>query len=397
MNTQHPVHPLSGIRVLDFSHYLAGPLATMMLADAGADIVKVEKPGGDDMRYFAPREDRLDGQGPAFLWANRNKRSIVLDLRSEAGMKAARELACSADVVVENFSAGVMGKYGLDYPALRELNPRLVYCAIRAFEDTGPLSHRPGFDTVMQAESGFMSLNGYADRDGVRAGPAVMDIATAMMASNAILMALLARERTGEGQKVDVSLYDTALLMTGYASMQYLFSGRTAPRTGNSSPDVCPNGVFHASDGPVLITCSSTQLFRRLFIEVLDMPEIGDDPALQDSGGRLVHRERIDGALRERLATDTRSAWLARLSAQGVPAGPVLTLPEALTSPEIAARGVLSHIPHPTAGDVPNLALPIRLSVTPLRPATAAPRLGEHTEEVIQELARAAATRAVSS
>lgn len=382
-------HPLAGLRVLDFSHYLAGPLASMLLADAGADVIKVEKPGGDDMRHFAPHEERLGGEGPAFLWANRNKRSIVLDLRSEEGLQAARALVCTADVVIENFSAGVMAKYGLDYDTLRAENPRLVYCAIRAFGDSGPLARRPGFDTVMQAESGFMSLNGYADRDGVRTGPAVMDIATGMMAGNGILMALLARERTGTGQKVDVSLYDTSLLMTGYASMQYLFSNRLSSRSGNGSPDVCPNGVFHASDGPLLITCSSTPLFRRLFIDVLGMPEIGNDSVLQDMGGRLEHRERIDGALRERLSNGTRSMWLARFADKGVPAGPVLTLAEALESPEIAERGLLSQIAHPEAGTVPNLALPIRLSGTPLVAPTAAPRLGQHTDEVLNEMAAA--------
>lgn len=393
MNGTPISHPLSGLRVLDFSHYLAGPLASMLLADAGADVIKVEKPGGDDMRHYAPHEERLGGEGPAFLWANRNKRSIVLDLRKEEGLDAARALARTADVVIENFSTGVMAKYGLDYDSLRAENPRLVYCAIRAFGDSGSLARRSGFDTVMQAESGFMSLNGYDDRDGVRTGPAVMDIATGMMAGNGVLMALMARERTGMGQKVDVSLYDTSLMMTGYASMQYLFSGRLSPRSGNGSPDVCPNGVFHASDGPILITCSSTQLFHRLFIDVLGMPEIGSDPALQGMGGRLAHRERIDGALRERLSTGTRGMWLARFADKGVPAGPVLTLAEALESAEIAERGLLSRIAHPKAGEVPNLALPIRLSGTPFVKPTAAPRLGEHTDEMLHELRTAATSR----
>ena len=380
------MHPLTGVRVLDFSHYLAGPLASMIFADAGAEVIKVEKPGGDDMRYFAPREASLGGEGPAFLWANRNKRSIVIDLRHEQGQRIARELAMTADVVLENFSVGVMAKYGLDHERLQAINPRLIYCSVSAFGPTGSLARRPGFDTMMQAESGFMSLNGYPDRDGVRTGPAVMDIGTAMMASNAVLLALLARERTGVGQKVDVSLFDTAMLMTGYAAMQYLFSGRLSARTGNSSPDVCPNGVFLASDGPILITCSSTGLFRRLFIEALAMPEIGDDPELQTAGGRLAHRERIDAALHRRIATASREHWMTRFAAIGIPAGAVRTLAEALESPEVAERRLVSHIPHPTAGQVPNLRLPIELGATPLVEPVAAPLLGQHTDQILAEV-----------
>lgn len=377
---------LGGLRVIDFTHFIAGPLATMILADAGADVIKIEKPTGDDQRHFAPSEARLDGQGASFLWANRNKRSITLDLKSEAGREVARALVRDADVVVENFTSRVMGRYGLDHETLSRENPRLIYCSVSAFGRSGELAERAGFDTIMQAESGFMSLTGYPDRDGVRTGPAVMDMACAMMASNAILIALAARERTGRGQHVDVPLFDTAVLMTGFMTSQYLFSNKVPRRNGNTSNDAVPSGVFQTADLPLFITCTSTSLFRRLFIDVLRMPEVGDDPELQRIDGRLAQRERVIEVLGKVFATDTRANWLARLDAAKVPAGAVRTLPEALESREMKARGLITQVPHPTAGSVPNVALPLHFSATPVVPPRTAPRLGEHTDEVLREV-----------
>lgn len=377
---------LGGLRVIDFSHFIAGPLATMILADAGADVVKVEKPRGDDQRYFAPTEASLGGEGASFLWANRNKRSITLDLRTEGGRAVALALVRGADVVVENFSSRVMAQYGLDYETLSRDNPRLIYCSVSAFGRTGEFADRLGFDTIMQAESGFMSMNGDADRDGVRTGPAVMDMATAMMASNAVLIALAARERTGRGQFVDVPLFDTAVLMTGFMTAQYLFSGKVPRRNGNVSNDAVPSGVFATADLPLLITCTSTALFRRLFLDVANMPEVADDPSLQQIDGRLAQRERIIGILERMFATDTRENWLARLARANIPAGAVRSLPEALESREMKARGLISQIPHPTAGQAPNVALPLHFSATPMVPPVAAPALGQHTDEVLAGL-----------
>ncbi|MEO8296858.1 MAG: CoA transferase [Burkholderiales bacterium] len=376
---------LGGLRVVDFSHFVAGPLATMILADAGADVIKIEKPTGDDQRYFAPLDARLGGEGASFLWANRNKRSITLDLRSARGREIALALARTADVVMENFSTGVMAQYGLDYDSLAKDNPRLIYCSISAFGRSGEFASRPGFDTIAQGESGFMSLNGYADREGVRAGPPVMDIATAMMAGNAVLIALAARHRTGLGQFVDVPLFETALLMTGFASTQYLYSGKQPERNGNTSSAVVPSGVFPTADLPIFITCISTPMFRRLF-ELVGRPAVAADPALQEAGGRLAQREHIISELSSALSQHGSEHWLAQMAEAGIPAGAVRTLPQALASAEVKSLGVLTEINHPSAGQVPNLALPMHFSGTPVVPPVAAPMLGQHTDEVLAEV-----------
>jgi hypothetical protein len=241
-------HALDGIRVVDFSHFIAGPLATMILADMGAEVIKVEAPvRGDDARRYPPMHPQLD-QGAPFVWSNRNKKSIALDLKSPQGLALARDLVCRADVLVENFSSGVMRRLGLDHETCLALNPRLVYCSVAAYSREGAFADRFGFDPIAQAESGFVSMNGYPDREGVRALSPVMDISTAMMVGNAVLGALLARERLGRGQRVEVSLFDTAVLMTGYATMQSLFTGKEPQRSGNTAPDTCPSGAFRASD-----------------------------------------------------------------------------------------------------------------------------------------------------
>ncbi|WP_399679870.1 CaiB/BaiF CoA transferase family protein [Xenophilus sp.] len=386
----HPTRPdntpLAGLRVIDFTHFVAGPLATMILADAGADVIKIEKPRGDDQRWFAPAEASLDGQGASFLWCNRSKRSVTLDLKTPEGREVAQALVDRADVLVENFSTGVMAQYGLDYETLAARRPSLVYRSVSAFGRSGELADRPGFDTIMQAESGFMSLTGHADREGVRTGPAVIDISTALVAGNAILLALAARQRTGRGQHVDVPLFDTAMLMTGFMSMQYLFSAKVPRRNGNTSNDAVPSGVFATADEPLFITCTSTSLFRRLFLQVAGMPQVADDPGLQTIDGRLARRDEVIAVLAGLFATDTRAHWLARLRKAGIPAGAVRSLPEALASGEVRARGIVRDIPHPTAGSVPDIALPMHLSATPLAAPVAAPRLGEHTEAVLAEV-----------
>ncbi len=378
---------MAGVRVIDFTHFIAGPLATMMLADLGADVVKIESPGrGDEQRHFPPLDDRLAGQGPTFLWANRNKRSIVLDLKTPAGRSVALDLIAKADVLVENFSSGVMAKFGFDRETLAEKYPRLIYCSVSAYGRTGDLADRTGFDTVLQAESGFMSINGFPDREPVRSGSPIIDISTGMMASNVILSALHARNRTGKGQFVEVSLYDTSILMTGFATVQHLFAGTEPGRHGNVSKDSVPTGVFQASDGPFYLVCGGTPTFRRLFRDALGMPEIADDPAFASVPGRIAARDRIFAILEQAFASDTRERWLARLRAASVPAGAVRTIPEALRSDETHSRGIVTEIPHPTAGLIPNIGLPIHLSDTPVVSPVAAPLHGEHTKAVLEEL-----------
>ena len=379
--------PLAGLRVIDFTHFLAGPVATMILADGGAEVIKIEDAArGDAFRHFLPPDERLGGEGVPFLWCNRNKKSVALDLKTDAGREIALALVQDADVVAENFSGQVMSRLGLGWETLSALNPRLVYCAISAYGRDGEFADRLGFDPVTQAESGFMSMNGYEDRDGVRTGASVMDISTGMMASNAILAAIVARSRTGRGQRVEVALYDTAVTMTGYATLQNLFNDWQPRRVGNGSADTVPTGVFHASDGPFFMVCASTVIFQRVFRDVAGRPDIADDAELVRPAGRMAQRQRLIDMLATLFATGTRAHWLARLKEAGVPAGAVRTVAEALRSPETRARGLVTQLPHPTAGTVPNVAFPQRFHGTPAPQPVAAPTLGQHTRQVLETL-----------
>jgi crotonobetainyl-CoA:carnitine CoA-transferase CaiB-like acyl-CoA transferase len=377
---------LSGVRVVDFTHFVAGPLATQTLADFGAEVIKIEAPvRGDDFRHYPTVDPEIPAQGGPFLWTNRNKKSLALDMKTEAGLAIAKDLIASADVLVENFSSGVMERFGLDYATCAALNPRLVYCAISAYGREGPYADRLGFDPIAQAESGFISMNGYGDRQGVRTGAAVMDTATAMSATNAILLALMARARDGLGQKVEVALIDTAVLMTGFGAMQHLTTGYEPQRNGNVSPDTCPSGVFMAQDRPFYINCGNDKIFQRLFAQVLERPDLADDAVLSQRVERLKQRERIFQVMDEAFARQPWSYWAPRLRAANVPHGQVRTLGEALASDEVRSRGLVTRIPHPVKGWIPNIATPLRLERTPAVPPLAAPAVGQHTEAVLRD------------
>ncbi|QOZ25050.1 CaiB/BaiF CoA-transferase family protein [Bradyrhizobium sp. CCBAU 51753] len=377
---------LAGIRVVDFSHFIAGPFATMILADMGAEVIKVEAPGrGDDLRRYPPLHPDL-GHGAPFLWTNRNKRSVALDLKTPEGVKIARELIGTADVVVENFSANVMARLGLDYENCRSIKPDIIYCAVSAYGRDGAFADRLGFDPIAQVESGFVSMNGYADREGVRALSPVMDISTAMMACNAILGALLARERGGGGQAIEVSLFDNAVLMTGYATMQSLFSGADPRRSGNTSPDTCPSGVFQAKDCAFYINCGNDKIFQRLMSQVLEREDLAVAEIYATGPDRIRRRDELFAILGEAFAEKTWSHWQSRMRAAGVPCGQVRTVGEAIRSPEARERGIVTRIPHETLGWVPNVNLPIRYSQTPIVDPVAAPAVGQHTEAVLRDL-----------
>ena len=268
---------LDGLLVVDFTRVVAGPACTQTLADFGAEVIKIENPdGGDDTRHYEHAE--IGGESAAFLSLNRNKRGIALDFTNPAALEVARELIAKADVVVENFSGGVMKKYGLDYASVVATNPRLIYCSISAYGRKGEFALRPGFDPITQAESGFMSLNGFPDGEPVRTGPPIVDLATGMSACNAILLALIARDRLGRGQQVEVALIDTAVAMTAFYGMAYLVSGANPGRFGNS-PNGSPTvGLYQASDGPLYMACANDRLYRRLVMDVLDRPDLVTDP-----------------------------------------------------------------------------------------------------------------------
>ncbi|HUN97635.1 MAG TPA: CoA transferase, partial [Bradyrhizobium sp.] len=382
----HAPKALDGIRVVDFSHFIAGPFATMILADMGAEVIKIEAPGrGDDLRRYPPMHADLK-HGAPFLWTNRNKRSVALDLKLPEGVEIARELIATADVVVENFSTGVMERFGLDYESCRKLKPEIIYCSVSAYGREGKFRDRLGFDPIAQVESGFVSMNGYADREGVRALSPVMDISTAMMAGNAILGALVARERNGIGQAVEVSLFDNAVLMTGYATMQHLFSGANPQRQGNTSPDTCPSGVFQAKDCAFYINCGNDKIFQRLMSQVIDRADLASAEIYATGPDRIRRRDELFAILGDAFVQQPWSHWQSRMRAAGVPCGQVRSVGEAIRSPEARERGIVTRIPHDILGWVPNVNLPIRYSRTPIVDPVAAPAVGQHTGAVLREV-----------
>nr|QDL89204.1 L-carnitine dehydratase [Sym plasmid] len=377
---------LDGIRVLDFSHFIAGPYATMMLADFGADVLKIEAPAkGDDFRHYPPVDASMPAQGSSFFFANRNKRSVALDLKNPAALTLVKELVACSDVLVENFSTGVMDRFGLDWNTCREINPRLIYCSVPAYSRDGEFADRPGFDPVVQAESGFLSMNGYADREGVRALSPVMDMGTSLIVCNTVLAALMARHATGRGQYCEVALFDSAVAMTAYAPMQYLFAGIEPRRNGNTSPDTSPSSVFRCADGAFYVNSGNDKIFQRL-VQAIGQPGLATDPRFADRVGRVRNRDQLFPILEEAFARHSWSHWRAVFRERAIPSGEVRTLAQALHSPEATARGLVTRIPHPVAGWVPNLTPPARLADTPVVDPVAAPALGEHTREVLREV-----------
>src|SRR3954464_3762624 len=375
---------LDGLLVVDFTRVVAGPACTQTLADFGAEVIKIENPdGGDDTRHYEHAE--IGGESAAFLSLNRNKRGIALDFTNPAALEVARELVAKADVVVENFSGGVMKKFGLDYASVAPTNPRLVYCSISAYGRKGEFALRPGFDPITQAESGFMSLNGFPDGEPVRTGPPIVDMATGMSACNAILLALLARERLGRGQNVEVALIDIAVGMTGFYGMAYLISGENPGRFGNS-PNGSPTvGVYRASDGPLYMACANDRLYRRLVTEVLDRPDLVTDPEFAHRKNRTANREKLRGIIAAVFARDTLENWMAKMKLANIPVGYLRTVEEGLNAPEARERHRLNRIPHRTAEWVPNIEPPITMSLTGSIDPVAAPLLGEHTEQVLRD------------
>jgi crotonobetainyl-CoA:carnitine CoA-transferase CaiB-like acyl-CoA transferase len=375
---------LDGLLVVDFTRVVAGPACTQTLADFGAEVIKIENPeGGDDTRSYEHAD--LAGESAAFLSLNRNKRGIALDFTKPEACEVARELIARADVVVENFSAGVMKKYGLDYASVAPSNPRLVYCSISAYGRRGPFAARPGFDPITQAESGFMSLNGFPEGMPVRTGTPVVDMATGMTACNAILLALFARDRIGRGQHVEVALFDIALSLTGFFGMTYLMTGANQSRFGNS-PNGSPSvGLYKASDAPFYIACANDRLYRRLVIEVLGRPDLASGPQFSDRRSRTANKEKLRAILDGIFAGDTRENWVAKMKAANIPVGFLRTVEEAFNSPEVLERHRVSQIPHHAAGTVPNIESPIHLAVTPISDPVAAPTLGEHTHDVLRK------------
>ncbi|MDW2979919.1 MAG: CaiB/BaiF CoA-transferase family protein [Rhodanobacter sp.] len=386
--------PLTGIRVLDLSRVLAGPWASQMLADLGADVVKVERPGqGDDTRHWGPPYQR-DAAGndtdmaAYFLCANRNKRSLTLDLTHAGGQALARELAYKADVVLENFKPGGLVKYGLDAASLRQLAPRLVYCSISGFGQTGPYAHRAGYDFLIQAMGGLMSVTGRAD-DETGAGPqkvgvALTDILTGLYATIAIQAALVEREHSGLGQHIDLALLDVQVACLANQASNYLAGGMLPQRMGNAHPNIVPYQDFPTADGDMILAIGNDGQFER-FCTAAGHPEWASDPRFATNSQRVTHRTALIPLLRQATVMRTTDAWMALLESQAVPCGPINRLDAVFADPQVVARGLRIELPDAWAGSVPLVANPIRLSDTPVTYRLPPPRLGEHTQTVLAE------------
>ncbi|AOJ70128.1 MULTISPECIES: CaiB/BaiF CoA transferase family protein [Burkholderia] len=381
MRNELGAQPLAGVKVLDFSRVLAGPWCAMVLADLGAEVIKVEHPArGDDTRDWGLRVG--DTETTYFNSVNRSKRSICVDLQTEAGQRIARELAAQADVVVHNFKAGGAEKLGLGYGALAALNPRLVHCAISGYDRSGPEASRPGYDLVVQGEAGLMALNGEAGRPPLKFGVAVADLFTGMYSAQAILAALYERHATGRGRRIEMALFDCGLMVTSYYGLEALMMGEDPPRYGNAHPSIVPYGVFDAADGPVVITVGNNQQFAR-FCDVIGRPELAADARFATNIARAANRAELLPEILRELGRRPRAALLAALADAGIPCGEVLGLREALMSERAQSAGLVTRQPHPVAGEVDVLAPPYRFDGERLPVRGAPPALGADTERVL--------------
>ena len=377
--------PLQGVRVLDLSRVFAGPLCGMVLADFGAEVIKVEHPGrGDDTRDWGMRIGKTETT--YYNSMNRNKRSITLDLQSPEGLKIIHDLLAQCDVVIHNFKSGGAEKLGLGYEQLRAIKPDVVYCAVGGYDSSGPEAKRPGYDLVIQAEAGLMALNGEASQPPLKFGVAVVDLMTGMYAAQAVLAALFRRERTGQGRLIEMALYDCGITVTGYYGLDALKLGHDPERYGNAHPSIVPYGMYDAADGPLIIAVGTNAQFEKFCRQVILRPDIVEDPRFATNVNRAQNRRELLPLLKEIIRTGQRDVLLERLTAAGIPCGKVVGLHEALTSERTRRSGLLRDMPHPVAGTTPVFAPPYRLDGQRLPVRQAPPTLGEGTREVLQQL-----------
>ncbi len=414
MSTENNKLPLSGIRVLDLSRVLAGPLAAQMLGDLGAEVIKVERAGaGDDSRKMGPPflkdlQGRDTRESPILLGTNRNKKSITLDLAKPEGQDIVRRLAAISDVVVENFKVGDLKRYGLDHASLSALNPRLVYCSVTGFGQSGPYAPRPGYDSIFQAMGGLMSVTGYPDEEGgapVKTGPSIADFIGGQFAAIGVIAALYARDANGgqgRGQHVDIALLDSVIASLTHYTAQYLATGIVPVRRGTQGNGGLPSQMFPCADGAVMVVCGNDEQYRR-FCTALGHTELGHDERFATNPMRVQHRvlltETFDAITRRWQQQD----MLAAMEKAGVPAGPIYDLEQVFDDPQVQHRGMAVEVPHPLSGKVRLAANPIRFSATPITKYTAPPTLGQHTDEVLKgllgiddaELARLSAAKVI--
>ncbi|WP_175908158.1 CaiB/BaiF CoA-transferase family protein [Burkholderia sp. BCC1640] len=386
---------LSHIRVLDLTRVLAGPWCAQTLADFGADVIKVERPGaGDDTRHWGPpylKDANGDDTAEAayYLAANRNKRSVTVDIATPEGQQIVRELAAQSDVVLENYKVGQLKKYGLDYESLRAVKPDLVYCSVTGFGQTGPYAHRAGYDFIVQGIGGFMSITGERDSEPgggpQKAGVAIADLATGLYSTIAVLAALAHRDRTGEGQYIDMALLDVQVALLANMNTNFLASGKPPVRWGNAHPNIVPYQTFQTRDGWIIVAVGNDGQFRK-FVEAGGRPELADDERFATNPSRVRHRDTLVPILAEMVKTRGKADWIDALEAAGVPCGPINELDEVFDNEQVVARGMQVSLPHPCGADVKLVRNPIRMSATPPDARTAPPLLGAQTEDVLRDM-----------
>jgi crotonobetainyl-CoA:carnitine CoA-transferase CaiB-like acyl-CoA transferase len=387
--------PLSHIRVLDLSRVLAGPWASQNLADLGAEVIKVERPRfGDDSRTYGPpwvkdREGRDTKDSAYFTSANRGKKSITLNISKPEGQKLVRELARVSDVLIENYKFGDLARYGLSYDDLKDINPRLIYCSVTGFGQTGPYREHPGYDFMIQGMGGMMSVTG--EPDGApgggpqRAGVPVADIITGMYATIAVCAAIAHRAETGIGQQLDLALLDSQIALLAYQNTNYFATGSAPKRIGNLHPNIVPYQPFKTADGDVILACGNDNLFRK-FCEAAGCTELADDPRFCGNGKRVENRVELTRLLQAVFARRNTKEWVELLEAAGVPNGPINNIAQVFAEPQVKARGIKVELDHPVAGKLPTVASPMRFSATTIEYKLAPPVLGQHTDEILRGL-----------
>ncbi len=376
--------PLDGIRVIDLSRVVSGPFCTMTLADMGADVIKLEEPGrGDESRAFGP--PFLGGESPYFLSINRNKRSCTVNLKSDDGKAILWRLLGTADVVIENFRPGAMQRLGFGFDAVSARHPRVVYCSISGFGDSGPDATRPGYDLIVQGESGLMDLTGEADGPPTRIGTSIADLSSGLMAAQGILLALYVRRDTGRGQHVKVAMLDAVASLLTYNTGIYFASGESPTRRGNDHPSVVPYQTLRAKDGWINLGIANDALWVR-YCDAIERPDLRDDPRFAAAPERVTHRATLVPIIVELTARRTTQEWMDLLGSAGVPCGRIRNVGEVCTNPQLTERGKIVERPHPTAETVTMIGQPIELSDTPGRISTAPPLLGAHTDDVLRDV-----------
>ena len=377
------MQPLQGVRVLDLSRVLAGPYCTMVLGDLGADVIKVEPPEGDETRGWGP--PFAEGESAYYLCVNRNKRGIVINLKTDEGRKILRDLALQSDVLVENFRPGTLKKFGLDFETLHELNPKLIYCSITGFGQTGSMKDKPGYDFMIQALGGLMSITGEPDGEPMKTGVAVVDLFAGQNAIIAILAALQARTLTGRGQQLDIALFDSQLGWLANVASNYLISGKLPKRHGNAHANIVPYQSFQASDGWFAIAVGNDRQFARL-CDLIGKPEFAADEKFSTNSARVQNRAELIPLLIDIFKAASVSDWLTKLDEAEIPCGPIQNFEQVFSMPVVGEREMLVKMEHPTIGKLPLVGSPLKMSDTPVEFRLPPPLMGEHTEEVLREL-----------